>query len=93
MRPAINSPFGGHRKVELTSGGSASDNLGMTLLSEPISGAWHRAPEWADAELRIADLTDIARPGRHAEPAWARELFDPVVDEDPFDWLGFAVGA
>jgi hypothetical protein len=62
----------------------------MTLVSEPLSGARHRAPEWADAELRIADLADLARPGRHAEPAWARELFDPAVDEDPFDWLGFA---
>jgi hypothetical protein len=31
-----------------------------------------------------------AGPGRHAEPAWARELFDPSRDEDPFEWLGFS---
>lgn len=61
----------------------------MTLVSEPAGSARHRAPEAADAELRIAALADLERAGRHAEPAWARELFDPVVDEDPFDWLGF----
>ena len=74
----------------LASGTSTSEDLGMTLLSEPIGGPRHRAPEWADAELRIADDAEIARPGRHAEPAWARGVFDPTVDEDPFDWLGFA---
>ena len=29
------------------------------------------------------------RPGRHAEPVWSRELFDPARDVDPFEWLGF----
>lgn len=66
-----------------------ADNLGMTLLSEPARRGRHRAPEPADVVLRIADLSDLARPGRHAEPAWARESFDPAVDGDPLDWLGF----
>ena len=61
----------------------------MTLVSEPVSQGRHRAPEWADAEFRIVDATALDRPGRHAERAWARQLFDPAVDEDPFDWLGF----
>ena len=64
----------------------------MTLLSEPASGGRHRVPDWAEAGLRIADPAEIERAGRHAEPAWARELFDPAVDEDPFDWLGFTAG-
>jgi hypothetical protein len=61
----------------------------MTLLSEPTSGARHRAPEPAEAELRIAAPEDLLRIGRHADE-WARPLFDPTVDEDPLDWLGFA---
>jgi hypothetical protein len=65
----------------------------MTLLSEPVSGGRHRAPEPADVVLRIPDIAELRRPGRHAEPAWRRELFDPGVDEDPFDWLGFAADA
>jgi hypothetical protein len=28
--------------------------------------------------------------GRHAEPTWSRQLFDPSRDEDVFDWLGFS---
>ena len=63
----------------------------MTLLSEPTSGARHRAPE-SDDEIRIAALGDLSRTGRHAEPEWVREPFDPRVDEDPFDWLGFRAG-
>ena len=31
-----------------------------------------------------------AGPGRNAEPAWGRALFDPRRDEDPFEWLGFS---
>jgi hypothetical protein len=64
----------------------------MTLVSEPTSGARHRAPEPADTALRIAMPDDLLRIGRHAEPEWVRPLFDPKVDEDPFDWLGFAAG-
>lgn len=75
--------------VRLSPASQPADNLGMTLLSEPVTGGRHRAPEGADAELRLADAAAMERPGRHAEPAWARELFDPAVDEDPFDWLGF----
>ena len=70
----------------------------MTLISEPAGrrapapagtdGARHRAPE-SDAEIRIAAPGDLSRPGRHAEPEWVRELFDPRVDGDPLDWLGF----
>jgi hypothetical protein len=63
----------------------------MTLLSEPSSGARHRAPEPVDGELRVAMPEDLLRTGRHADE-WARPLFDPTVDEDPLDWLGFAAG-
>jgi hypothetical protein len=48
----------------------------------------HSAPE--SPSLAIATEHDLVRSGRHAEPAWARELFDPARDEmDPLDWLGF----
>ena len=47
----------------------------------------HTAPEASGVvEIRAAEQ---AAPGRHAEPEWARELFDPRRDEDPFEWLGF----
>ena len=47
----------------------------------------HTAPEAPGvAEIVAAEL---AHPGRHAEPEWTRELFDPRRDEDPFEWLGF----
>lgn len=84
---------GGRVGPELTSAAPASDNVGMTLLSEPAGRGRHRAPEPADVVFRIADHSDLARRGRHAEPAWVRELFDPKVDEDPFDWLGFIAEA
>ena len=51
----------------------------------------HRAPEPADP-VRIAHLADVERPGRHAEPEWQREQYDPARDEDPLDWLGFESG-
>jgi hypothetical protein len=39
--------------------------------------------------VSIATELDLVRSGRHAEPAWTRELFDPARDEvDPLDWLG-----
>ena len=48
----------------------------------------HAAPESAIEAL--ATEADLVRSGRHAEPAWARALFDPARDEvDPLDWLGF----
>ena len=46
----------------------------------------HSAPE-APGQVEIAAVQ--AGPGRHAEPAWSREMFDPSRDEDPFEWLGF----
>ena len=45
----------------------------------------------AEAPGRVALVTaERLRPGRHPEPVWSRELFDPVRDEDPFEWLGFS---
>jgi hypothetical protein len=39
----------------------------------------------------IAAPEEVGRSGRHAEPEWSRELFDPERDEiDPLTWLGFA---
>ena len=50
----------------------------------------HCAPESPSAAQRVASPRDIVRSGRHSEPAWSRELFDPARDEmDPLDWLGF----
>jgi hypothetical protein len=48
----------------------------------------HSAPE-AGGHVEIV-VPEQIRPGRHAEPAWAREMFDPSRDEDPFEWLGFS---
>jgi hypothetical protein len=53
----------------------------------PVRPGRHSAPE-------VPGLVEIttpeqAGPGRHAEPAWGRELFDPTRDDDPFEWLGF----
>jgi hypothetical protein len=51
----------------------------------------HRAPENPDAPPRIVPAgPELHRVGRHAEPEWFREQFDPQRDVDPFDWLGFA---
>lgn len=47
----------------------------------------HAAPELPGV-VEIVAAEKVA-PGRHAEPEWARESFDPRRDEDPFDWLGF----
>jgi hypothetical protein len=56
------------------------------------SGPRHLAPG-AETEheamwAALAETDDTPR-GRHAEPAWGRELFDPRRDGDPFAWLGF----
>jgi hypothetical protein len=37
----------------------------------------------------VASEFDLGSRGRHAEPEWSRELYDPHRDEDPLDWLGF----
>ncbi|TFV78225.1 hypothetical protein E4P39_03070 [Blastococcus sp. CT_GayMR19] len=50
--------------------------------------ARHAAPE-APGPVEIV-AGERAVPGRHAEPAWRRELFDASRDEDPFEWLGFS---
>jgi hypothetical protein len=47
----------------------------------------HAAPDAPDVVEIVAEEPG---PGRHAEPAWGRELFDPRRDEDPFEWLGFS---
>jgi hypothetical protein len=47
----------------------------------------HSAPEAPGVVELVAEQPG---PGRHAEPAWARELFDPSRDEDLFEWLGFS---
>jgi hypothetical protein len=50
----------------------------------------HLAPEMPGQAPRIATPEDLLRRGRHAEPAWARDLHDPRRDDvDAFDWLGF----
>lgn len=54
------------------------------------SGGRHSAPEPAGLTETVDPGTDLVRPGRHAEPNWTRQLFDPARDEvDPLDWLGF----
>lgn len=54
----------------------------------PVRPARHSAPEVSGLVEIVA--AEQAVPGRHAEPAWSRELFDPARDEDPFEWLGFS---
>ena len=50
----------------------------------------HTAPE-RPGTVPVAAQDELARTGRHAEPEWSRELFDPSRDEiDPLTWLGFA---
>ncbi len=49
----------------------------------------HLAPD-VQGTVRIAAPEDLTRRGRHAEPEWSRESFDPERDEiGAFDWLGF----
>ena len=56
----------------------------MTSLASRV--AWLPA-----AIARVAVVTPEAlRTGRHAEPEWSRESFDPQRDGDPFEWLGFS---
>jgi hypothetical protein len=53
-------------------------------------GGRHRAPETPGAVELLTSEQIAARPGRHAEPEWSREVFDPARDEvDAFEWLGF----
>jgi hypothetical protein len=49
----------------------------------------HLAPDAEDTVLRLVTADVVTSTGRHAEPEWMREQFDPRRDEDPFEWLGF----
>jgi hypothetical protein len=56
----------------------------------PTAGGRHRAPEQPGAVEYLTSAQIAAGPGRHAEPEWTREAFDPNRDDvDAFDWLGF----
>ena len=49
----------------------------------------HLPPD-VDSTVIQAVAADVeGSSGRHAEPEWSRELFDPRRDDDPFEWLGF----
>lgn len=63
----------------------------MSRTATPVrTTGRHSAPESADVADAAATDQDRTRPGRHAEPDWVRQLFDPARDEvDPLDWLGF----
>ncbi len=50
-------------------------------------GGRHAAPEVPG--LVEVVTSEEAHPGRHAEPEWSREVFDPERDEAAFEWLGF----
>jgi hypothetical protein len=67
-------------------------NARTALASPASSGPRHLAPgtepEHEAVFAALAETDDTPR-GRHAEPAWSRELFDPRRDGDPFAWLGF----
>jgi hypothetical protein len=54
------------------------------------TGPRHRAPGADDVVDAATATMEAVSTGRHAEPEWSRELFDPRRDGDPFAWLGFA---
>ena len=49
----------------------------------------HLAPDADDTVMRAVTADVVTSSGRHAEPEWSREFFDPRRDDDPFEWLGF----
>ena len=54
------------------------------------TGGRHRAPETPGQVELLTSEQIAAGVGRHAEPEWSREAFDPARDEiGAFDWLGF----
>jgi hypothetical protein len=59
----------------------------VTPTVHAVRAGRHSAPE---APGVVEFIAEQPGPGRHAEPTWARELFDPSRDEDPFEWLGFS---
>ena len=60
------------------------------VVSPASTGPRHLAPGAADDVVLALLEVDEASSGRHAEPEWSRELFDPRRDGDPLAWLGFA---
>jgi hypothetical protein len=58
-------------------------------LSLPRTGPRHLAPDVGDVVRVAADRG----PGRHAAPEEDPAEFDPRVDGDLLDWLGFAPAA
>jgi hypothetical protein len=53
-------------------------------------GGRHSGPDFERVLQAVATEFDLDRRGRHAEPDWVRERFDPARDEgDVLDWLGF----
>ena len=60
------------------------------VVSPTSTGPRHLAPGAQDDLVHAAFREfDEVSTGRHAEPEWSRELFDPRRDGDPFAWLGF----
>jgi hypothetical protein len=55
----------------------------------PVEGG-HSTPGFVEVMEAVAAELDLGSRGRHAEPEWSRELYDPRRDDDPLDWLGFA---
>jgi len=64
--------------------------IARVAAAATATGPRHLAPG-ADDDLLLGAFwnTDGISSGRHAEPEWSRELFDPRRDGDPFAWLGF----
>ena len=61
-----------------------------TAAAPTTASGRHRAPEMSGEVEYLTSEQIAAGPGRHAEPEWSRELFDPARDQvDAFDWLGF----
>ncbi len=76
-----------------TTAGRRSAAIARADDSPEPAGPRHLAPG-PDDDVIDAALTEreSITTGRHAEPEWSRELFDPRRDGDPFAWLGFAAG-
>jgi hypothetical protein len=65
-----------------------ADEVRMSSTA-PATGR-HRAPDVPGTVDLLTSEQIATRVGRHAEPEWSREVFDPARDDvDAFDWLGF----
>jgi hypothetical protein len=79
----------------MSSSASPATWLPVAIARPPVapSGPRHLAPgteaEHEAVFAALAEHDDTPR-GRHAEPAWSRELYDPRRDGDAFAWLGFS---